>query len=228
VAARYKGDGRVLFELYNEPHDVAWSVWKSGGDTGNGWNAVGMQQLYDAVRAAGADNLVVIGGLDYAYDLSGVQSNRISGYNIMYATHPYGGSPERVPGRWDTAWGYLTATDPVMATEFGDLGSSSSTSCSGMYSSEVIAYADQHLASWSAWAWYPGGCSFPALINDWNATPSPSGTVVQAALLGYAGLTPVPVDAGTQPATDGAPASDAGAVDATPDVTGPEADASAD
>src|SRR5262249_4944209 len=48
VAARYKGDYRVLFELYNEPHDVPWSVWLSGGASGDGFTVVGMQELYDA------------------------------------------------------------------------------------------------------------------------------------------------------------------------------------
>ncbi len=78
VASRYKDDGRVLFELYNEPHDVPWNVWKSGGKTSGGWTAAGMQQLYDAVRGAGAENLVVIGGLNYAFDLIGraVESNQ--------------------------------------------------------------------------------------------------------------------------------------------------------
>ncbi len=27
VANKYKGDGRVIFELYNEPPDVSWDVW---------------------------------------------------------------------------------------------------------------------------------------------------------------------------------------------------------
>src|SRR5262245_22375325 len=56
VATRYRNDGRVIFELYNEPHDVSWSVWKSGGDAGGAFQVVGMQQLHDTVRAAGADN----------------------------------------------------------------------------------------------------------------------------------------------------------------------------
>jgi endoglucanase len=193
VAARYKDDGHVLFELYNEPHDVEWAVWKSGGPTSEGWTAVGMQQLYDAVRAAGAHNLVVIGGLDWAFDLSGVKSHRIAGYNIMYATHPYGGPAHRAPDRFGAAWGYLTATDPVMVTEFGDL----TGSCSATYTSAVIEYADSHNASWSAWAWFPGGCDFPSLITDWNGTPSESGAVVKAALLRYAGVTANGNDGGT-------------------------------
>jgi hypothetical protein len=184
VAARYKNDGRVLFELYNEPHEVAWKLWQSGGQTAEGWTAAGMQQLYDAVRATGAENLVVIGGLSWAYDLSRVPDYRISGYNIVYATHPYGGSPERVPEKWDSFWGFLTATDPVIVTEFGTLGTGSTT-CDGVYSDQVIKYADAHNASWTAWAWYDGGCNFPALIDDWDGTPSPSGMVVKAALERY-------------------------------------------
>ena len=180
VAARYKDDGRVLFELYNEPHDVGWGIWKSGGKTTAGWTAVGMQQMYDAVRAAGADNLVIIGGLNYAYDLSEVSRVRISGYNIMYATHPYGGPSEKAPGAWDTSWGYLAATDPIIVTEFGDL-----QKCDGMYSQTLISYADRLNTSWTAWAWYPGGCNFPALIDEWDGTPSDTGTVVKNALARY-------------------------------------------
>ena len=189
VASRYSGDGRVLFELYNEPHDVSWGVWKSGGTAG-GFQVAGMQQLYDAVRGAGADNLVVMGGLSWAYDLSGVPDNRVTGYNILYATHPYNNNPASKPAGFDAAWGFLTKTDPVIVTEFGDGGDCGSGSdpygpAISAYVSDVISFADQHNASWTAWAWYPGGCKFPALINDWTGTPTPPGAVVQSALAGY-------------------------------------------
>ena len=186
VAARYKNDGRVMFELYNEPHDIPWQVWKSGGDTGQGWQAVGMQQLYDTVRATGAQNLVLIGGLNWGYDLSGVPANRIGGYNIVYTTHPYG-TPDgftRPPSEWNRTWGFLTQTDPVVATEFGVLNDNS---CGTQYQQQVIAYADAHFAGWTAWVWFAGDCStgFITLIRDWAGTPSPEGTIVRAALLGY-------------------------------------------
>jgi hypothetical protein len=186
VAARYRGDGRVLFELYNEPHDVSWQVWKSGGETSAGFRAAGMQQLYDAVRAAGADNLVLIGGLDWAYDLSGVVANRIDGYNIVYATHPYN-TPNRQPAAWEKSWGFLTATDPVMVTEFGNLND---PSCSTDYTGAVIDYADAHAAGWTAWAWFPGGCTFPGLIDDWTGTASVTGSLVKAALQRHSGPRP--------------------------------------
>jgi hypothetical protein len=229
VAAHYKNDGRVLFELYNEPHDVSWDVWLSGGGTADGWSAAGMQQLYDAVRAAGANNLVVAGGLSFAYDLSGVPAHRIKGYNILYATHPYNSSGKS-PTTWDFSWGFLTATDPVIVTEFGDSSSvvddAGAMVCASDYSQQLIAYADMHNANWTAWAWFPGGCTFPSVIADWNGTPNAPGMVVKTALLGYhepaadgddagtragdAGAPPHPSDAGTHAGDAGDAGTDAG------------------
>jgi hypothetical protein len=179
VAARYAGDGRVLFELYNEPHDVPWDVWMNGGPSGSGFTVTGMQQLYDAVRGTGAENLVVVGGLQYAFDLSGVAQHPVQGHNVVYATHPYN-QPNKQPSTWDAAFGQLAATLPVIATEFGD-----QTSCSAAYYASFIAYADTHAISWTGWAWYPSGCMFPSIVADWNGTPTAAGQVEKAALLAY-------------------------------------------
>jgi hypothetical protein len=178
VAAAYKQDGRVLFELYNEPHDITWDVWLNGGNAGD-FTAAGMQQLYDAVRSTGAQNIVIAGGLNWAYDLSGVATHPIQGQGIMYATHPYDQNNWKPPSSWDANWGYLTATYPVIITEFG------SFDCSTSYASQLIDYADAHGASWTAWAWYVSGCDFPSLITDWAGTPSPPGQAVKDALARY-------------------------------------------
>lgn len=175
VAARWKDDGRVIFELYNEPHDVPWTVWRDGGPSGDGFTAAGMQQLYDAVRSVGAENLVLVGGLDWGYDLSGVPAHRLRGYNIAYATHPYE-LPGKEPATWLAKWGFLTATDPVVLTELG------SFDCSTAYTAQLVDYAESVGASWVGWAWYPGGCSFPSMILDWKGLPSAPGWVVRNAL----------------------------------------------
>src|SRR6185295_16421282 len=106
---------------------------------------------------------------------------RIDGYNIVYATHPYNTTGRR-PYNWDKSWGFLTETDPVIVTEFGGY---QDATCATDYTAAVIDYADTHTVSWTAWASFPGGCRFPALIDDWLGTPSPTGAVVRAALLGY-------------------------------------------
>ncbi len=209
VASKYQGDGHVLFELYNEPHDISWSVWLHGGAVGN-YQAVGMQDLYDTVRATGANNVVIAGGIGWAFNLSGVSANRIQGYNIMYATHPY--FPQDPATQWDSKFGYLATQDiaPVIATEFGD----GSDNCTGAWDSNLTQYADQHHISWTAWAWWTAGCSFPALISDWDYTPTVQGAAVKAALANYpyqpAGV-PSTGASGAGPAGGGAALSDAGA-----------------
>lgn len=180
VAAKYKEDGRVIFELYNEPHDVSWDVWKNGGQSGDGFEVAGMQELYDTVRGAGAENLILIGGLDYAFDLSGVPEHRINGYNIVYVSHPYD-FPGKQPADWEEHVGFLTQTDPVMFTEFGVINGS----CSADYYSKVIQFADEHTMSWTGWAWYPKDCTFPSLISNWGGTPTEAGQTVKNALLSY-------------------------------------------
>ncbi len=40
VAGAFKGDQGVIFDLYNEPHDIAWSCWLNGAaarSTGGTW-----------------------------------------------------------------------------------------------------------------------------------------------------------------------------------------------
>jgi aryl-phospho-beta-D-glucosidase BglC (GH1 family) len=175
VAAAYKDDERVLFELYNEPHDVSWQVWLEGGNSGDGFQVVGMQELYDTVRATGANNLVLVGGLDYAYDLSGVPQHRVTGYNIVYVSHPYDFNGKQ-PSDWEGDWGFMHQTDPLFVTEFG------SFDCNPNYAQQLLDYAEARGLSWSAWGWYPGGCGFPALIEDWAGTPTAVGQVVKTAL----------------------------------------------
>jgi len=209
VATKYKGDPHVLFELYNEPYVTDWNLWLNGGTTtctSHQTNAsfsatfpvAGMQQLYNAVRATGARNLVIAGGINYAFDLSGVgQGSRLKdangnpAANVMYNTHPYNQGGKTTPAQWYTAFGYLTATDPVIATEFGD---ATTGSCStATYDQSLMAYFDAqgtssnpaNRVSWTAWAFYPGGCGFPSLLTDWTYATTAPGAAVEASLKAF-------------------------------------------
>jgi endoglucanase len=201
VATMFKDDGHVLFELYNEPNTVPWSEWLSGGSSVADCPTVGMQALYDAVRGTGAQNMVIVGGLSWAFDLSEVQSYPIAGaYNLMYATHPYSTNDSET--EWPGSFGYLAAGNiaPVIATEFG------SSDCTGQWDTDLINFASANQMSWTAWAWFPGGCSFPSLLDDWSYDASAAGMAVQMALAKQP--VPAPIDGGT----DGA------ALDAAMDV----------
>ena len=75
AARRYMDYPNVFYDLYNEPHGISWITWRDGGictgetkTTVVTYRAVGMQRLYDVVRHAGANNIVIIGGTSWAYD----------------------------------------------------------------------------------------------------------------------------------------------------------------
>ena len=193
VAATYGSDSHVMFELYNEPHDIPWSVWRDGGtvacNDGVTYTAVGMQQMVDAIRGAGAPNVVVAGGNGWAYDLSGVVGvGALTGGNVAYATHPYENSAGDTPAAWDRAFGSLAAHAPVIATEFG------TTTCSvDAYDSDILSYFRSHGVSYTMWAWYVGGCAFPSVISDASGTCTLGGCTTQQDLGAYASGAQQPV-----------------------------------
>ena len=79
VAATFGAQRNIIFELFNEPFPdtnqdtaAAWTCWRSGGTCpGITYQAAGMQDMLDAVRQAGAHNLVLMGGVEYSNSLSG-------------------------------------------------------------------------------------------------------------------------------------------------------------
>lgn len=148
IAGLYGNHPAVLFNLYNEPHGVSWEMWRDGGvkterlydlDSGEHrdkeYMAVGHQQLVEAIRDAGAKNILVVGGLDWGYDLRGVageagdekvyalfdQSSdkdpKKRGFGIIYDTHiyPWKGNTEA----WERCVGGTRKLHPVIAGECG-------------------------------------------------------------------------------------------------------------
>jgi endoglucanase len=209
VAKIYSGYSNVLFELLNEPHPHAnsvpnqntWACWQNGCQITNdtsiqgtcncvpSYPGVGLQTLVNTVRGAGATNLVLVGGMNWGYDFSQLSSFPITGSNVVYDTHPYPYTG-KLPQDWDAAFGYLTATAPVMSAESGQYD------CNSDYMSQLLAYFDAHNMGWTAWSWYDVGiaksiCGYPQLISDYNGTPAANmGTYIHQHLLSYTNGTP--------------------------------------
>ncbi len=188
-----KNNPAVLFDLYNEPIDptytetaVKWDVWLNGGATGGTPSTTpGMLALLSAIRDEGANNVVIAGGLNWAYDLRGVVGKQPggglsypltdtgTGYGVVYDAHVY---PNKgVSGNFNPATDGVTYIDPcaavypVLISEFGE-----STSCLGDVS-DGGAW-DTTVTNWistqpginggAAWAVNTNQC--PALITSWT------------------------------------------------------------
>jgi len=190
LAVRYKDHPLVIFGLYNEPHDISAATWRDGGtvtDKPARWNpdqdvmtyeGVGMQQLYDAVRSAGAGNLVTVSGNDWGYDLSGVlEGYAIRGTNLVYETHPY-----PFKKQWDTCFGAVCSKFPVFVGEWG-VGR---TTNALEYCRETIDYIDRHqIQCWTAWDFHVS--AGPSLIRNWSYEPTTFGKFVKDVLSRPAG-----------------------------------------
>jgi hypothetical protein len=68
----------VIYDLYNEPGITDWSCWVSGAPAsancaqanGTAYAVAGMATMLQAVRNAGAPNVVILGGLSLSQDFS--------------------------------------------------------------------------------------------------------------------------------------------------------------
>jgi len=94
LASRFNADPDVMYEMFNEPQNRAtpagWSVWRDGGppEGNQGVPAVGHQNVLDAIRATGANNLVLADGAQYAQLLDGLPPLDDPLGQIAYAVHP--------------------------------------------------------------------------------------------------------------------------------------------
>jgi endoglucanase len=191
AARRYANNPAVLFDLYNEPRDVSWAVWKSGGVvTERGkegaetvYKTPGMQKLVEVIRGAGAKNVLVAGGLDWAYDLSGITGGYAlsdpQGNGIMYATHIYPWKGAHAEN-WDPHVTIIADKYPILVGEVG-CEPDPKQPAPKVWAPEILAYINRHNFHWTAWCFHPDAS--PRLLADWTYAPTPYwGRYVKAAL----------------------------------------------
>ncbi len=209
LATLYKNHPAVLFDVLNEPHGISWEVWRNGGfvadekakvneagflneqtmQANRGFDSPGMQALVEAIRTTGAKNVIIAGGLQWAYDLSGIVNGYAledpSGNGIMYATHVY---------NWKRNWqkAFLDAAElhPIF---IGELGADvkkmhfipeADQEDPYTWVPDMLGMIQDHRLNWTGWSFHTWAT--PVLLSDWaNYTPSPFwGAFVKRALAG--------------------------------------------
>jgi endoglucanase len=184
VAERFKGESGVVFDLYNEPNVdggnvtvKSWDCWLAGCSV-DGWQGVagaartaGMQQMLDAVRAAGATNVVLVNGLGSGEFLGSdwlahQPSDRL--HNLVAGHHNYSfNNGCNSKACWDSTVAQVAAKVPVVVGELGE------NDCGHGYVDTYFAWADSLGISYLGWTWNTWDCgSGPALITDFNGTPT--------------------------------------------------------
>ena len=178
LASEYRDDRGVIFDLYNEPHDVSWECW-SGPCTSSdayfgAYPSAGLPELLAAVRATGAKQPVMLGGLDWSRDMRGWLAHmpKDPAHALIAANHTYGGFSVCGP-RCHQALLNISRHVPVVTGEMGE------TDCSHRYIDPYMSWADRHGISYLAWTWDTGNgwkCEEgTALIDDYDGHPTPYG-----------------------------------------------------
>jgi hypothetical protein len=207
-AATYRNNPAVLFDLYNEPSNVTWEQWFKGGPLTETtdkpgitltYEAVGLPVLVTAIRSTGAKNVIVAGGINWAYEVGGIVDGRAlsdpSGNGVVYAVHPYpheyDGIGRETIARWTARMEAFARKFPILVTEFGSLSSdwpfpSDWNYTDEKWNREMIRALEDHRWSWTAWDFHP--TARPCLISGWNYAPTPEfGVWVKQALQQNAG-----------------------------------------
>lgn len=168
VASTFKGDRAVAFELFNEPFHITWRCWRDGC-TAHGYRIAGMQDLINAVRSTGAKNVVLVGGIGWANNLSGWLAHKPTdpAHELVAVNHVYDNGGCETKKCWNGAFAKVARHVPLVTTEFGDL------ECNGAFVDRYMTWADAHHVSYLAWVWNPWSCKgSPAIIKSYDGTPS--------------------------------------------------------
>ncbi len=175
VAATFKGNDAVIFDLFNEPYASradnnnsaeGWQCWATGSPcTGISYPVAGMQQMINAVRGAGANNVIMLGGEEYSNDLTGWLQNEPTDpdHNLVASWHSYNFNSCSSQSCWTSQVAPVIAQVPVVAGEIGE------NDCAGSYINPLTTWLDSQNTSYLAWAWNADfNCSSgPGLVTDY-------------------------------------------------------------
>ena len=190
VANTFKGNDAVIFDLFNEPYasradnsntTEGWQCWETGSPcTGISYPVAGMQQMVNAVRSAGANNVLMLGGEEYSNDLTDWLQYEPTDpdHNLVASWHSYNFNTCSTQSCWTSEVAPVAASVPVVAGEIGE------NDCAGTYITPLTTWMESEGISFLAWAWNADfACSSgPGLITDYTGTPTAYGAAYKAIL----------------------------------------------
>ncbi|GAA4377228.1 glycoside hydrolase family 5 protein [Nocardioides caricicola] len=205
VASAYQDNPSVLFDAFNEPYsrwnasstrylfDLTWQCWRDGGcrapieDDQSATVArvtyvvQGMDAMVSAIRNAGASQPILLGGLDYANDLSHWQEFAPDDDQLIAAFHSYDFKECGTEKCWDGVVGRLADSVPVLTSELG------AEDPTGGYVDDYLAWSDEHNLGALFWVWADHPADPMALVADDKGRPTAYGRLARDWLTGHTG-----------------------------------------
>jgi hypothetical protein len=136
-----------------------------------------MQALVNAIRATGASQPILLGGLAYANDLSGWLAHEPTDPDDQLAAsfHNYEGETCSTLTCWNSEIAPVAAQVPVVTGEFDE---NQCPAAGDGFDQAYMDWADQTGVSYLAWGWFvPDPCDYQ-LIDASDAPVAPNGTAL--------------------------------------------------
>ncbi len=180
VADTFKNNRSVLFELFNEPRDVSPACWRDGC-TFDGYRTAGMQEMLNAVRDTGAENVVIATGLGWGNYIGHWLANRPSDpkNQLVAGFHVYNFSGCNSRSCYDGDVAAVSRSVPVLTTELGQ------DDDQDWFIRDYAGWAADKNVSYLFWAWTTGGV--PHLLKNYDGTPTNYGAGARAILQSQGG-----------------------------------------
>jgi len=180
VARTFRGNDAVIFDMFNEPYPgraigmaKGWRCWLLGGRTCTGihYKVAGMQSLVTAVRSVGAKNIIMLGGLNWANDLSRWLKHEPADpdHNLAASWHSYNFNACDSRSCWARQVAPVIAKVPVIAGEIGE------NNCDDTYIGPLTKWLDARSTSYLAWAWNTNFTCAGSLITNYAGAPTTYG-----------------------------------------------------
>jgi aryl-phospho-beta-D-glucosidase BglC (GH1 family) len=160
ISNYFKDAQHVLFEIYNEPADISKNEWIKVAN-----------EIISTIRSNGANQIIIVGGVQYGKNISWARENKIKDNNIVYASHIY---PAHKENTWDYYFGKISKIYPVLITEWGFIDDNNKRTNkyylkgnSEDYGEPLVKYLQEHNIGWIA-CWYDNKWEPKIFKEDFN------------------------------------------------------------
>ena len=200
VAGLFRDNPSVMFDAFNEPYsrynavdklvfDLTWACWRDGGcrapveddrtvtDVSVTYPVQGMAAVVREIRDAGATQPVLLGGLDYANDLSRWLDFAPDDDQLVASFHSYDFKRCSTVACWDAELAPIADRVPVLT---GELGAADPVADpDGGYVARYLAWAEKHEIGSLFWVWADHRTDPMSLVRDRPGAPTAYGVLAR-------------------------------------------------
>jgi endoglucanase len=141
MAKKYAGVPNVIYEIWNEPERIEWSIIKKYA-----------QEVVPEIRKHDPKGLIIVGGPAWDQDVDVIAKDPITQYNnLAYSFHFYASDPNHQQGLMAKADEAIKSGLPLLVTEWGVGEADGNGKFDVDKTNNWVAWMEKNKLSWANW-----------------------------------------------------------------------------